>query len=93
MFPNPWLSALMSGAWASLAGFLAWLARHIIKRVDYLEDRSVSREEFEKFCQTREAADHARGLDISRLEGKIDSYNQSISARIDRLLELRHGNR
>ena len=92
MFSNPWLSAFISAVWAALAGFLAWLARHIIKRVDALEERSVSREEFEKFCQTREAADHARGLDISRLEGKIDSYNRSISERIDRLLELWLGN-
>ena len=90
MFPNPWLSALISAVGASLAGALGWLARNIIKRVDQLEERSVTREEFENFCQSREHSDRQRGADIARLESKIDTYNQSISARIDRLLESRY---
>ena len=93
MLPNSWLSALVGVIGASIAATFGWLARHTIRRVDDLERHSVTREEFEKFCESREMADRQRGVDISRLEGKIDSYHQSISTRIDRLLESRHGNR
>lgn len=93
MLPNSWLSAFISVIGASIAATFGWLARQTIRRVDDLERHSVTREEFEKFCESREQSDRQRGVDISRLEGKIDSYHQSISARIDRLLESRHGDR
>ena len=93
MLPNSWLTALIGVIGASIAATFGWLARHTIRRVDDLEKQSVTREEFEKFCESREQSDRQRGVDISRLEGKIDSYHQSISTRIDRLLESRHGNR
>ena len=93
MLSNSWLSMLVGVIATSIAATFGWMARHTIRRVDDLEKHSVTRDEFEKFCESREMADRQRGVDISRLEGKIDSYHQSISARIDRLLESRHGNR
>ena len=93
MLSNSWLSMLVGVIATSIAATFGWMARHTIRRVDDLEKHAVTRDEFEKFCESREMADRQRGVDISRLEGKIDSYHQSISARIDRLLESRHGNR
>ena len=93
MLSNSWLSALIGMIATSIAATFGWMARHTIRRVDDLEKHAVTREEFEKFCSSRDQADRQRGADIGRLEGKIDSYHQSISARIDRLLENRHGNR
>lgn len=78
---------------ATAATAFGWIARHTIKRVDELEKNALTRDEFEAFCASREQSDRQRGVDIGRLESKIDSYHQSISARIDRLLETRHGNR
>lgn len=78
---------------ATAATAFGWVARHTIKRVDELEKNSITRGEFESFCESRERSDQQRGVDISRLEGKIDSYHLSISDRIDRLLEVRNGNR
>ncbi|HET9109079.1 MAG TPA: hypothetical protein VFN79_18025 [Steroidobacteraceae bacterium] len=93
MLPNSWIAALTGVIGTAIAAMFSWLARHTIRRVDDLEKNSITRSEFEAFCASREQSDQKRGVDISRLEGKIDSYHQSISARIDRLLESRHGNR
>jgi hypothetical protein len=75
---------------ASAAG---WFARHTIRRVDELEKNSLTRSEFEAFCESREHADTERSEAITRLESKIDGYHVALTARIDRLLERRNGSR
>lgn len=76
--------AVVGAAVASVSG---WIARHIIQRVDHLERNTLTKEEFQSFCRSRDQVDAERSGALERIEEKVDRYHQDVTARVDRILE------